>query len=280
VVGEAAAAEDDETQEQRGQSGRRSFSRPRHGRDASIQAAAAAADVTNGLQHPNGGITAHGDTGRAALSDPDHHDLTISAATSAPLARHLTRLPTRLALAVLLLGCAALLAGPSALAAKKPVSCGRQVINDWEDGRIDKSYPVHCYEQALKLVPDDARQYSSLAVDLQRALQAAKANGIVPGGQVGRPFGAKYQSALIHARAISRVAQPYNHRDEIALPEADTSPVSGVRCVIANCGGSVSGLPLPLFILGGLAFLLLAAGTVGMVMRRVQERRLPPPDSA
>jgi len=174
----------------------------------------------------------------------------------------------------------ALLASAPALAKKKPVSCGQQVIDDWEDGQIDKSYPATCYKQAEKLVTPEQAEYSSLPTDLERALQSANSKGIVPGPQVGRPFGAKYQHALIATRAVSRVAQPYNHRDEIALPEADAAPVSQVRCVIANCGGSVSGLPLPLIILGGLAFLLLAAGSVGMVMRRIQERRLPPQGSA
>jgi hypothetical protein len=154
------------------------------------------------------------------------------------------------------------------------------VINDWEDGQIDKTYPAQCYRDALKLVPADAQEYSTLPTDLNRALQSALANGKVPGGSIGNPFGAKYQQAIIHQRSISRVAQPFNHRDEIALPQSDATPIPSVFCFIGACGSSATGLPVPLLILGGLAFLLLAAGTVGMVMRKLQERRLPPPGNA
>jgi hypothetical protein len=207
--------------------------------------------------------------------------LTTYARTSDPLARHPARLFRRLAVLVVLLA-AALAVGAPASFAKRPVSCGQQVINDWEDGQIDRSYPVHCYQDALKLVPADAREYSTLPVDIERALQAAMANGMVPGHQVGNPFGAKYQQAVVYASAVSRVAQPYNHRDEIALPQSDATPLKtgSVGCIIAGCGGSVSGLPLPLLILGGVAILLLLAGVAGMVMRRMQDRRLPPPGNA
>jgi hypothetical protein len=204
--------------------------------------------------------------------------LTKTNDTSASLARHVTRLPSRLLVLLLLVTGAALLLSAPALA-KKPVSCGQQVINDWEDGQIDKSYPVHCYHDALALVSAEQQAYSSLPADIERALQAAS-NGVVPGGQIGSPFGAKYQQAIIHQRTINRLAQPFNHRDDIALPAADTSPLSTVFCVLAGCGSSASGLPYPLLILGGLAFLLLAAGAAGMVVRRLQDRRLPPPGNA
>ncbi|MDX6504733.1 MAG: hypothetical protein QOE29_1858 [Gaiellaceae bacterium] len=197
--------------------------------------------------------------------------------TSPRLAR--TSALIRLSLVATLVAGVALLASGPALA-KKPVSCGQQVINDWEDGQIDKSYPTSCYKQALTLVSPEQQQYSSLPADIERALQAAT-NGKVPGGQIGNAFGAKYQQALVHQRAINRLAQPFNHRDEVALPESDANPLSShLLCVIAGCGASASGLPLPLLILGGLAFLLLAAGTAGMVIRKLNERRLPPPGTA
>jgi hypothetical protein len=186
-------------------------------------------------------------------------------------------LPKLSLLAALFAGIALLASAPAL--AKKPVSCGQQVINDWEDGQIDKSYPVHCYHEALGLVSAEQRQYSSLPADIARALQAV-VNGKVPGGQIGNAFGAKYQQAIVHQRTINRLAEPYNHRDEVALPEADSNPVFRPICVIAGCGSSASGLPYPLLILGGLAFLLLAAGATGMILRKLQERRLPPPGNA
>jgi hypothetical protein len=51
-------------------------------------------------------------------------------------------------------------------------SCGTRVLDDWRDGRIDGTYPVKCYRQALAELPEDVRVYSSAQSDITRALQA------------------------------------------------------------------------------------------------------------
>src|SRR5919109_165255 len=51
-------------------------------------------------------------------------------------------------------------------------SCGERVIADWRDGRVNYSYPVACYRQALADLPEDVRVYSSAQSDITRALQA------------------------------------------------------------------------------------------------------------
>jgi hypothetical protein len=51
-------------------------------------------------------------------------------------------------------------------------SCGTKLIDDWRDGRIDNTYPVACYRQALAHLPEDVRVYSSAQADITRALQA------------------------------------------------------------------------------------------------------------
>jgi hypothetical protein len=51
-------------------------------------------------------------------------------------------------------------------------SCGTRVLDDWRDGRIDGTYPVRCYRQALADLPEDVRVYSSAQSDITRALQA------------------------------------------------------------------------------------------------------------
>src|SRR4051794_693284 len=57
-------------------------------------------------------------------------------------------------------------------AAAKP-SCASRLIADWRDGaRIDGTYPVSCYRQALAQLPEDVRVYSSAQSDITRALQA------------------------------------------------------------------------------------------------------------
>jgi hypothetical protein len=50
-------------------------------------------------------------------------------------------------------------------------SCGSRLVDDWRDGRIDNTYPVACYRQALKELPEDVRVYSSAQADITRALQ-------------------------------------------------------------------------------------------------------------
>jgi len=51
-------------------------------------------------------------------------------------------------------------------------NCGTRVLNDWSDGRLDGSYPVSCYRQALANLPEDVRVYSSAQSDITRALQS------------------------------------------------------------------------------------------------------------
>ena len=73
---------------------------------------------------------------------------------------------------------AALLAAAPASAAP---SCARQVIDDWyDDGRVDRTYPLHCYDDAIEALPPDVRDYSSAKEDIQRALQARMRNEPAP----------------------------------------------------------------------------------------------------
>ena len=51
-------------------------------------------------------------------------------------------------------------------------SCASRVLADWRDGRIDQTYPVSCYRDALADLPEDVRVYSSAQTDITRALQA------------------------------------------------------------------------------------------------------------
>src|SRR4029079_9861396 len=60
-------------------------------------------------------------------------------------------------------------------------SCGRSVIDDWLDnGRVDGTYALHCYDAAIDRLPRDVRDYSSAKEDIQRALQARRRGGAAP----------------------------------------------------------------------------------------------------
>jgi hypothetical protein len=51
------------------------------------------------------------------------------------------------------------------------VACRDRVIADWSDnGRIDHSYPLACYRDAVKHLPEDLRSYSSAPDDIRQAL--------------------------------------------------------------------------------------------------------------
>src|SRR5580765_2945035 len=71
-------------------------------------------------------------------------------------------------LAAMALGLMALALTGTARAAQ---SCGTRVLDDWRDGRLDGTYPVSCYRQALAQLPEDVRVYSSAQSDITRALQ-------------------------------------------------------------------------------------------------------------
>jgi hypothetical protein len=72
---------------------------------------------------------------------------------------------------ILLTSMAAVLASSAPASAR--ADCGTKLLRDWSaDGRIDRLYPVRCYQLALANMPEDVRIYSSAESDIQRALQA------------------------------------------------------------------------------------------------------------
>jgi len=51
------------------------------------------------------------------------------------------------------------------------VACRDRVIADWSDnGRVDKTYPLACYRDAVTHLPEDLRTYSSAPDDIRQAL--------------------------------------------------------------------------------------------------------------
>jgi hypothetical protein len=50
-------------------------------------------------------------------------------------------------------------------------SCARRLLVDWADGRIDHTYRIACYRQAMKSLPTDLQVYSSAPEDIESALR-------------------------------------------------------------------------------------------------------------
>jgi hypothetical protein len=147
----------------------------------------------------------------------------------------------KLFLRAALVACALLVAvgAPSAPAARTTTPCWVKLLNDWYDGRIDNVYPIPCYRQAINHLPTDIKQYSNASEQIERAL----------------------------ATAIALKKNP----NAVTTSSGRTTPQGPVPSAIdSSSPGGANSFPLPLLILGGLAILLLAAGIVGLIIRRRQ----------
>jgi len=182
----------------------------------------------------------------------------------------------RAAFVVLLLAvCVAAVAAPSP--ASSAVPCWKRLINDWYDGRIDEAYPVGCYRQAIKNLPEDVKAYSSAREDIRRALLAAfrKNDGQPPTSGVVQPSGDPSGGS---SRSVPDGAGG-NEPDRVAGASASASkksrggPLGALFDLLAP--GNADSVPLPLIVLAALAMLLLAAAGAGLVTRRLQARRMP-----
>ena len=165
----------------------------------------------------------------------------------------MTRLSkTLLPLCVFAAAAGLLVTGPAAAA----TPCWKTLINDWYDGRIDKTYAVPCYREAINHLPADVDNYSSARDDIQRALQVriAEKKGIaIPpstSGGAGPSSTGKGGGRNPGSGGIDKIAK------EIG-PKNATS------------------VPIPLIVLAAIAGLLLAAGSAGFVARRIRARRVP-----
>jgi hypothetical protein len=184
--------------------------------------------------------------------------------------------PGRLALRALTLVAALAALLVLALPAAAAKSCGRAVIDDWyDDGRVDGTYALHCYDDAIKLLPRDVRDYSSAKEDIQRALQNRKRGEPAPPARTDPS-----------PETPSDPSDPDSPVSNGGDDEPGTDTTGGSAGSPPDAGGgseaapptdteSASSIPIPLLILAGLALLLVAGGSAGYLIRRLQARRLP-----
>jgi hypothetical protein len=141
-------------------------------------------------------------------------------------------------------------------------SCGRQVIDDWyDDGRVDRTYDLHCYDDAIDALPPDVRQYSSAQEDIERALQARMRGEKSPPAKTDPSPGKKPKPTT--TKTTTTGGDPKDETIPEAVGEVDND--------------SASSVPVPLLVLAGLALLLIAGGSAGYFVRRYQNRNNPPP---
>lgn len=159
--------------------------------------------------------------------------------------------------------------------------CWKTLLNDWYDGRIDKTYAVPCYRDALAHLPSDLSVYSSARDDIQRELQSAivrEHNPTHPSTTTAQPH-ANGRAGSPATSTSTRPAKTGTSTRSEARPPVAHGPGRRPRGEFAKAAsrfnpGSADSLPVPLLVLAGLALLLLAAGAAGALVRRSQARRL------
>jgi len=135
-------------------------------------------------------------------------------------------------------------------------NCGRQVLEDWYDnGRVDKLYPPHCYEDAIDQIPRDLGPYVDAEEVISRALQSALNNELAPGGCDPTPDGDADDCREAGSPSGGNGgAGPGPGGNPEASPDVDATGASSI--------------PVPLMVLGGMSVALLAAGGLGYLSRR------------
>jgi hypothetical protein len=151
--------------------------------------------------------------------------------------------------------------------AQASTPCWKALLNDWYDGRIDNTYPVHCYREALKHLPSDVQTYSSAHDDILRALQSAIAKQRKAHKQVSNNTLLPPQTG-----GGSGGSGGSGGTGTGGGPGRDTG--GGLAGQVSS--DNPSSVPTALLVLGGLALLLVAAGAAGLIAKRVQARRRQP----
>jgi hypothetical protein len=153
--------------------------------------------------------------------------------------------------------------------------CWKSLLNDWYDGRIDKTYAPQCYRDAIKHLPPDVAVYSNAKDDLKRALQnvlAGKPPNQGIGGSSssgGTGTGTTRGGSRTDTTATGTGTEHGSGADTIGRDTSTDGPVVGA---LKNGSKSADSIPIPLLVLGGLALLLIAAGAAGVVAKRLQAR--------
>jgi hypothetical protein len=175
---------------------------------------------------------------------------------------------------------------PAASASSNAAPCWKRLITDWYDGRIDHSYPVHCYRDALKHLPQDVRTYSDAYDVISRALASATRNkkhvnqnaliappsdngggGSSGGGAAGGGTGGGSSGGGSGQSPVGPVANAH----------PGDSGTGFLNQAVGKLGSNKADtVPVPLLVLAGLAVLLVAAGAAGLIARRLQARRAQP----
>jgi hypothetical protein len=177
-----------------------------------------------------------------------------------------------LRLGLLLLTLALLTGTSSRPALAKTPSCADQVIADWyDDGRVGKIYPLHCYREAIAKLPPDVLDYSNAKEEIGRALAFAKQGKPDPGGSDPTPPSTTRSTSTGTAQT-AKTSTTKTSSTKTSTTKTSSTKTSTIGTTDTSATTDTSGpssVPVPLLVLGGLAVLLLAAGSAGYLRRRM-----------
>jgi hypothetical protein len=122
----------------------------------------------------------------------------------------------RSVLVAALIGLAAALTAP---AAANAASCWQHVLEDWRDGHLDRVYPVHCYRDALKYMPEDLRVYGSAQADIQNALARALAGSVPRSRPKARVVGRRAAQSVHTKTRPTATTTAKTHRAAARTPD-------------------------------------------------------------
>ena len=174
---------------------------------------------------------------------------------------------TTIALVALLAG---LVAAVSAPAARAATPCWQHVINQWLDNKpIATTYKPACYQQALKHVPEDLRDYSDITDAISAALQASLRGG-GSGGPGTSPSGGSNGGSSSSGNGSNNPENKNRSLQNVPAP-------SLYRKAIDNLGTTkADSLPIPLLVLAGLGTALLVSAAALAAHKRLKARPRPP----
>jgi hypothetical protein len=150
--------------------------------------------------------------------------------------------------------------------------CWKQVLNDWTATQhVKTTYPIACYDQAMKNMGPDLRYYSDAPDAILTAKREAQSRK-----NARRLQGLGGSSSQNGGPSAGAGGGGGGGNDN-----GGGGPPQSPASQLLNAGPtSADSLPLPLLFIAGLAILLLAAGAVGVANRHVQARRVPRDDPA
>ena len=157
----------------------------------------------------------------------------------------------------------------TAMAKTKP--CAKQVVADWyDDGRVGKIYPLHCYRDAIAKLPPDVLDYSNAKEEIGRALAFAKQGKPDPGGTDPTPPTTTSTSTTgAETTKTSTTKTTKTSTTKTTTTGTGTTATTTSTSTSTTDTSGPSSVPVPLLVLGGLAVLLLAAGSAGYLRRRM-----------